>query len=291
MWKANSMGWLSRLEAKDHDILPAGMYSPYFSSQDGKWYHSPKSYSTDDLLHLPGLPIDFILGEMKTFWSKKDEFKKFGFLQKRGIMLYGPPGCGKSSIVALVREQVLKMGGVCFVMNSNFSELSAGIADFRKAEPERPVMTLVEDIETVLETSNTNNNAVNEKSALAFYDGEAQINNIVHIATTNKPELIADRFIRRPGRFDLVVGIHAPGRNTREEYLKHICNGEITEKQREDILDQTEGLSLAYMREIAVTYLVLEIPLEQTIKRLRDQNKAKYGGNKTGFTIGFTEQS
>jgi SpoVK/Ycf46/Vps4 family AAA+-type ATPase len=122
-----------------------------------------------------------------------------------------------------------------------------------------------------------------------MYDGENQCNNVIHVATTNKPEIIADRFIRRPGRFDLVIGVHAPTKETRAAYLNKVCNGQLSDEQAANILEKTEGLSLAYMRDIASTYLVLGIPLEETIARLQKQSKQKYSANKTGFTIGFTE--
>ena len=268
--------------------LPAGTYSTYYSSSDGLYYHIAVDSSSDELIELPGLPIKYILEQIDNFWSKAEEYKKFGFLQKRGILLYGPPGCGKSSVVSLLRQQLIKRGGVVFTPYEGFDLLNRAIADFRIMEPNRPIMTLVEDLETYLESSNGSNVATNEKAALAMYDGERQVNNIIHIATTNKPEVLADRFIRRPGRFDIVIGIHSPSRETREAYLKSIAKG-ITEKQAEEIVDQTDGLSLAYMREIAVTYLVLNIPLKDTIARLKKQANQKYATKKTGFTIGFTE--
>lgn len=288
-WQKISSGYLTEVADPVNGPLPAGSYTSLFS--ESKWYYLPVKTDSDELIHLPGLPIDFILNQIEKFWSKTAEYKKFGFLQKRGILFYGPLGCGKSSMVALLRNQITsKHGGVCFQPEgTSFSALQGGIQNFRRLEPDRPIMTLVEDIETLLESSTNNNNATNEKAALSFYDGENQVNNVVHIATTNKPDIIADRFIRRPGRFDIVIGVHAPTRETREAYLTHIAHGGMSNKQLTEILDQTDGLSLAYMREIASTYLVLEIPLEETISRLRTQAKAKYSSNKTGFTIGFTD--
>src|SRR5258708_3847639 len=311
IWKFDEDGDYSSVKTAHIGPLPAGLYRAFINTED-QLYFTPKKPNSDTLIDLPSLPIGYVLEQIESFWSKAEEYKKFGFLQKRGIMFYGPPGGGKSSIVGLLLRQLTRLDGVCFVAD-NFSVLSESIARFRKVEVNRPIMTLVEDIETNFESSNGSNFAQNERAALALYDGEQQVNNIVHVATTNKPELIADRFIRlvgrgnvndvidltnkpeliadrfirRPGRFDLVIGIHAPTREAREAYLKTICNEHLTAKQLSDIVNQTEGLSLAYLREIASTYLVLGLPLDETIKRLQDQSKKKFS-NKTGFTVGYT---
>jgi SpoVK/Ycf46/Vps4 family AAA+-type ATPase len=278
--------------ANPHDgPLPAGTYMPYFMSSTAEWYFQPVPMKTDNLFTLPGLPIDYILGQIENFWGKTEEYNFYGFLQKRGIMLYGSPGCGKTSIVNLLRASLVKRDGIVLLLpEDGFSVLGRAIGHLRTVEPNRPIMTLVEDLETYLESSNSNNNAGQEKHALALYDGERQVDNVIHVATTNKPEVIADRFIRRPGRFDVIIGVHNPTEEARREYLRHIINGKMDAAQLEEITLQTDGLSLAYLREIASTYLVLGIPLDETITRLKTQAKAKYTTNRTGFTIGFTEK-
>jgi hypothetical protein len=254
---------------------------------DGALWAVKQKTVTDNLIDLPGLPTDFIANQIDLFWSKKQEYAEYGWLQKRGIMLHGIPGCGKSSIIALLKRRLISTGGVVFSMGEEgYPQLIDGIKQVRAVEPERPIMTIVEDIETYLEGSNGSNVARSETAALSLYDGADQFNHIVHIGTTNKPDVVADRFMRRPGRFDLVVGLHAPGRETREAYLRAIGQGKITEQDILKILDGTKGLSLAYMREIASTYLVLGIPLEETVGRLNKNYKGKFE-QREGFSVGF----
>jgi SpoVK/Ycf46/Vps4 family AAA+-type ATPase len=269
--------------------LPPGVYYAY-EGNDGMRYCSVSSMS-DTLLDLPGLPTKFILDQISTFWSKKEEYAKYGFIQKRGILLYGPPGCGKTSITNLLKSQIVGSGGIVFLNSYGFKTLADSIGVFRSVEPERPIMTLVEDLESYMASSDGSNTGNQEAAALALYDGERQFNNIIHVATTNKPELLNDRFIRRPGRFDLVIGIHPPSDDTRSAYLKAICNGHLTHDQLDELVEKTEGLSLAYLREIASTYLVLNIPLEETVARLREHNSIRYKSTKTktGYTVGFCD--
>lgn len=285
MWQVNGSRYAAINTASP--TLKSGEYT-FSIDPNGTLWASRQESVTDGLIGLPDLPTDFILNQIKTFWSKTTEYAKYGWLQKRGILLYGPPGCGKSSIIALLKHQIIENQGVVFgAADEGYTDLIAGLKSFRNVEPTRPCMTVVEDIETYLESSNNSNVAKQEKEALSLYDGENQINHVVHLATTNKPDAVADRFIRRPGRFDLVIEIHTPTAKTREAYLRSIGKGNISDSQIQEIVAATGGLSLAYMREIATTYLVLGIPLDETITRLNKNKKEKFTG-KEGFSVGFT---
>jgi len=287
MWQVGAKGTAFATIGQSVPSIPPGEYMLEEDANDRLWSRKQNSV-TDGLIDLPDLPTDYILDQIKVFWSKKDVYAKYNFLQKRGIMLYGPAGCGKSSIVSLLKKQIIDLGGVVYV-NDDYDVLIKGLKEFRSIEPERPVMTVTEDIETYLEGSNGSNVAKSETAALSLYDGENQINGVVHIATTNKPKAIADRFIRRPGRFDLVIGISPATRATRAAYLRNVCGSALSEIDLNMILDKTSGLSLAYLREIATTYLVLEIPLEETISRLKKNFKGEFQEGSKGFTVGFVD--
>lgn len=283
-------GKFYKLVQESQPKLPAGIYS-HWNNSAGECITQAITSKHDDLFDLPGLPTKYILDQIDVFWRKTAEYARYGFIQKRGILLYGPPGCGKTSVTNLLKQQIIKRDGVVFVPSNGFAILTNGLDELRKVEPTRPIMTLTEDLESFLESSNNSNNGGQERAALALYDGERQINNVVHVATTNKPDLLSDRFIRRPGRFDLVIGVFAPTAETRRAYLQAICHEQISNKVLEDIVERSEGLSLAYLREIASTYLVLEIPLEETIARLRELETKKYPTKgRMGYTIGFSPE-
>jgi SpoVK/Ycf46/Vps4 family AAA+-type ATPase len=153
-------------------------------------------------------------------------------------------------------------------------------------------MTILEDIEGIFRGDQGNREV---KAALSLLDGQDQVNNITHIATTNQPEELADRFIKRPGRFDLVIGIHAPSAETRRGYLQHVTKEQIPADKLEELVGKTEGLSLAYLREIASTFLCLDMPIEETLTRLQKNFKMKGLTSKTraaklGFSIGYEEK-
>jgi hypothetical protein len=287
VWHISSKGSYAAVD-KSTNMLPPGEYSHAEDSTGTLWCKPGKALS-DTLIELPDLPTEYLLNQAKTFWASRDNYAKYGFLQKRGALMYGPPGCGKTSIINLLKRQIISIGGVVFTVGGSFDTLINGLKEFRKIEPDRPVMTVVEDLETYLESSNGSNIAREETSALALYDGEDQINNVFHLATTNKPDAIADRFIRRPGRFDIVIAVYSPTKAARTAYLKAVCGDNLSETDLNHIVEHTKGLSLAYMREIATTYLVLGIPLEETIGRLKKNFKDKFQA-KEGYGLGFLEE-
>lgn len=266
--------------------LPPAVYS--FAPSDQGLFFEKKFFPTDRPAILPGLPHQYILDQIKTFWSKKDIYREHGLLHKRGIFMYGNPGCGKTSIIRLLCDEILKMNGIIFTID-DFKNAGKFISEFRSAEPERPILTIQEDIEGFFDGSAGPDQL---KAALSFLDGENQANNIVHLATSNEPEKLADRFIKRPGRFDLIVGIHAPSEETRRAYLEYV-DPNLKEDVLNDIVTQSKGLSLAYLRELISTYVCLGIPLEETIKRLKSDSKKKLlknpknGEEKFGFTVGY----
>ncbi len=263
--------------------LPRGIYR--ISKSDHGIFFEKQSFPTDEAVDLPGLPIAYILKQMTLFWERADIYRKHGLIHKRGILLYGFPGCGKTSIVRLLCDEIMRRDGIIFSID-DFGLAAAGVGEFRSAEPDRLIMTIQEDIEGYFDGTA---GPAQLKAALSFLDGQDQTSNVVHLATTNEPEKLADRFIKRPGRFDLVLGIHNPSAVTRRAYLKHI-DANLNPPILDEMVQKTEGLSLAYMRELIATYLCLDIPLDETIARLKTDAKKKVLKNPddlTGFTVGY----
>jgi hypothetical protein len=291
----NPVGWASdngktfRPFSKIEKTLLPGVYK--FVKMNGIPFFYKINFASDEAISLPGLPSDYILDQIKTFWKAEEVYKKYGLIHKRGILMYGPPGCGKTSIIRLLSDEILKLGGIVFCIES-FQEASEFISVFRATEPNRPILTIQEDVENVF---NGSEKAEEIKAALSFLDGQDQANNIVHIATTNDPTELADKFIKRPGRFDLVIGVFAPKAETREAYLRHVAKGMIDEEKIREIVEKTEGLGLSYLRELMATNLCLNIPLDETLGRIRTNFDSKKLTNKVkekslGFTIGYEDK-
>jgi hypothetical protein len=255
---------------------------------DGEILFQPTGQNYDHVYNLPGLPIDFISAQVDKFWANAGVYRKYKFIHKRGILLYGPPGNGKTCVIAALIDGLVKADGVVLCVNE-FSEASKALRTIKQIEPDRKVMTLMEDMDTLLSGEYKSE----EPHALSMLDGQMQVNGVVHVATTNYPEALADRFIRRPGRFDLVIGMGMPVSATCRSYFQKILKDE-NHPSIELLVEKTAGLSLAYLREIASSYLCLDIPIEESVGRLKKNAYSRISipdNSAMGFKLGYEGQS
>lgn len=243
--------------------LEPGFYEP-ISTQMGPALRMIKT-KNDSLLRLPDPVCDMLLAEFVDFWAKSAEMSKRGLVCKRGLLLWGPPGSGKTSALQIMAAHTIKeMGGVVIVVNEP-GQTARALQMFRTVEPDRPVILIYEDIDALV-------NANGEAGYLALLDGELQIANVVNVATTNYPELLDRRFTDRPGRFDRVTMVGMPLPEARRAYFAAKAP-EIAEEERERWVVASHEWSLAHLRELIVGHLVLGEEVDAVIKRLADMRE------------------
>ena len=243
------------------DRLTAGQYSIEYSHNRGI-YFAPKPINLDDLLILPDSASEEIINNIKQFWNKEETFRKLGFLWKRGILLFGPAGSGKTSTVQLIIKDIITRGGIAVYVKE--PKLTAsGLEMLRKIEPTRPVIVVVEDIDALQQVHG-------EADLLAMLDGDLQIDNVVFIATTNYPEKLDKRLINRPSRFDIVRKIGMPSDEARAIYLAD-RNPRLLENtdEFEEWVAHTDGFSIAHLKELIVSVEALNADFHETVDRLR----------------------
>lgn len=258
--------------------LPPGQYIPY-SSNRGLFLEKTAA-AVDELMLLPDSKSEHILAEIERFWASKALFDKHGMLWKRGVILTGPPGSGKTSTLQQVANKVVKAGGISLYCTD--PEVTAeALRVVRRIEPDRPIVLLMEDIDAIITRHG-------EADLLALLDGELQVSNILHIATTNYPEQLDPRFIQRPSRFDDIVEVGMPSAEARDAYLK-VKNPELTDEERGRWVEGTEGFSLAALKEVIVAVECLGRPLEMTLERVGKMlNRKPTSADSKKSTIGFT---
>lgn len=218
----------------------------------------PHAIVTDGVVKIKGGVVDEIIKEVESFWKKKDDYKKYGFLHKRGILMHGAPGIGKTMTICQIIEGIVKRGGVVLLCE-DADMTSHAITMIRKLEPERQIVVIYEDIDSLM-------NRNGESSMLQLLDGYNQVDTILQIATTNYLNRLPERITNRPRRFDTVVEVFPPNAEERHQFLaKKLVYGENIE----EVVTATEGLSYAALTEVIISVFVLERDLKKTVARLK----------------------
>ena len=216
--------------------------------------------NVDDLIEFPDSVSDKIIKEIEDFWNKSKAFEKYGFLHRRGYLLYGPAGGGKTSLVQQIIKKIIDRKGLVFICD-NPPTLASALSVFREIEPNRNIICIFEDIDSIIDSSG-------EDVILSILDGEMQVDKVLNIATTNYPENLDRRLVGRPRRFDRVIKIGMPNAAVRGLYFStklSISNDEIN-----NWVKKTEGFSFAAMAELVISVKCLDHDLNEAIETLRD---------------------
>lgn len=264
--------------------LKPGFYELGIDNQIGI-YAEFKNISTDELYELPSEELTDIIEDIEKFWSKSHKYKEYGFLHKRGILLYGEPGAGKSGIIQLCTKHLIeRMEGIVInITNSDHMEYyDKFITHFRSIEPERPLIVILEDIDAIAGEGTWSTSML-----LNLLDGVKQIDNVVYIATTNYPEKLEERITNRPSRFDRRYEILVPSDEVRSAYITNkLTDEDLSKIDLEKWVKETEGLSLAHMRELIISVVTMENSFEDTMNRLNGlkvKPRIKGGKKQIGF--------
>ena len=266
------------------DRLSPGLYELAWDNKYNTVSFIGQKMNTDELYELPTAEIKEILSDIKSFWSKSSDYQKYKLMHKRGILLYGDPGCGKSGILQLCMKHIIQeLSGVVINLKDEDSvkHYVDAIPRFRQIEPNRPLIVIIEDIDAIAGDSNYVNSIL-----LNILDGVKQIENVVYIATTNYPERLAERITNRPSRFDRRYYIASPSKEVRRSYL--LNKGADLKLDMERWVKDTEGMSMSHLKELFISVVVLDIKYEDAIAHLKGLKKSPR--NKSQGGIGFSAE-
>lgn len=248
--------------------IESGVYHIRFDNNMG-FFLVKKDLHLDDLITLPNPEGVKVMDGIKMFWQRREKFKEYGYSYKRGILLYGVPGGGKTSIINLLcKDLVDNMDGVVFTISSDedlslYKNFMSEI--YRVIEPNRPIITIIEDIDGLCQHKET------ETKLLNVLDGIEQLENVVYVATTNYTERLSERILNRPNRFDMRIEVKSPNDECRRIYLRHkVRTEDLDDEKLEEWVQKTRGFTMAHLGEVIKSVLILGNSFEDTIKNLND---------------------
>lgn len=169
------------------------------------------------------------LSEIVDFLKFPDKYTKLGARIPKGVLLYGPPGCGKT----LLARSVAGEAGVPFFSTSGSSmvEVFVGVAAarirdmFSKAKEKSPCIIFIDEIDAIgkARSMSIGSGANDEQDQalnqlLTEMDGFDVNHGVIVIAATNRPDIL-DEALTRPGRFDRRISVEYPDMKGRIDIL------------------------------------------------------------------------
>jgi len=243
-------------------VLPPGFYEA--GADNMGIYVDKKDHNSNELIRFPDSVADSVIGEFEKFWSMHDEYIRRGEHHKRGFLLWGPPGGGKTSTVSFIIQDFIKSGNIVLDFSYHIIET---LRQIRMVEPHRKVLVVMEDIDSIIRSADM------EQIVLQFLDGAVPHKNTIVIATTNYPEQLPDRIINRPSRFDRVSYIGVPTKLHREIYIKEKSKAKRSQKALNKMIKDTDGFTLAHIKELILAVEVFGLAYDETLERLNKMRK------------------
>ena len=234
------------------DITPSAMREVYIETPDVDW------------TEIGGL--DSIRKEIQEAveWPLKypDTYEKIGYSMPKGVMLHGPSGTGKT----LIAKAVAKESGANFIsvrgpelLSKWVGESERGIREvFRRARQASPCVIFFDELDSIAPLRGASGDSqVSERvvsQLLTELDGIQSLDGVLVLAATNRIDMI-DPALIRSGRFDKLLYIGQPEKDSREKILKIHTKGKplSNEVNLSKIAEMTDGFSGADLASVVNT--------------------------------------
>ena len=181
---------------------------------------------------------------MTKFLDSAAEYAALGLTFKRGFLLHGGPGCGKTALMRMLSRLWIDRGGVVLV-GGDESE----VVDAIKCAGQS-VLVAIDDVDDW-----------NDARLTHALDGLGNVSNVVWVATTNYIERVSKR-LQRPGRFDEVLAVTPPPPG---DLLAWVAGLPISDEDKAWVAERAEGKTPSEVRELVIRRCVLGEPEQAVI--------------------------
>lgn len=218
--------------------------------RDEVLFASIQQASIEQLI-LPDALLRTLVSDLERFFASRELYRSMGVPWKRGVLLLGPPGNGKThTIRALARH--LRVPVLYVKSFGGGQDPHEGVREvFRRARLSPGCLLVMEDLDSLITD-------LNRSFFLNELDGFASNDGLCIVATTNHPEQLDPAIIERPSRFDRKYHFTLPAAPERERYVRQWFAQRAAEARPADetlvkVAAECEGFSFAYLKELCMS--------------------------------------
>jgi hypothetical protein len=230
--------------------------------KDSNFYRAVTSANAQDMV-LPSDILEQLYRDTQGFFSSAKLYHDLAVTWKRGILLLGPPGNGKTNMIRILLQKC-KVPALYVQSAKTDRGAEMGMhAIFAKARQCAPCILILEDIETLV-SGDSRSFMLNQLDGIESNDG------ILVIATANDISKLDAAILQRPSRFDAKYVFHLPDKDLRRRFAAKWLSSKIGEDRivydsdtavdlealLDAIVQSTEGWSFAFLKELFMSYLL-----------------------------------
>jgi hypothetical protein len=228
-------------------------------------FHQRPGLNAADLI-LPAEVLAVVQRQVVEVARHKQRLLRAGQHLKRGLLLYGPPGVGKTHTVRYLTSALT--GTTVIQLTGNALHLIGEACSVARAL--QPTMLIVEDVDLIAEDRGENPG----HNPLLFQllnemDGLAEDADVVFVLTTNRADLLEPALAARPGRVDQAVELTLPDGPARRR-LFELYRGrlEVDTSRLDDVIERTDGVTASFLKELlrrAALLASARLPAEEDV--------------------------
>lgn len=238
--------------------LPAGIYKytpQVYNDEPG--YFAPMDIAKRSIVQTQA--YQNLINDIQDFTSGEKIYRDAGLLHKRGYLLFGAPGEGKTTIINGVINELRSKD--CIIIFMNHTPEERLVEHLNKYEPDRLKIFIMEELTCMMEHGKVT------QSMLDFLDGERSVDKSMCIATTNYPKELPGNIVERPSRFDYLVQIHSPDQDEAEKLIKSFTKKDPSKRE----IKKITGLSTATIKEVCILSLIKQLSLLEAYDILKNR--------------------